>query len=578
VPTAPIGLVSAAGDRATWRVAALFLALTLVATYPIVRAPATYAYFGHSDAQLNMWIMAWDAHALRHDPRNLFNANVFYPERQTLVYSETLLGYLPLFGPILWMGGSPALAFNVVLLFSFFASGLAMYLLARHLTGRHLPAIVAGLVYAFTPYRFVHIPQIQLEAIEWIPLAFLCLHLFVERGHRRYALGLAACIVVETLCCVYYGVFLAIALVAATGILAVVDRRARQWRTLVTLAAAAGLATIAVAPVAGEYLRLHRLRHLERPIEEITEKSAEPASYLASTTPLHQRLWSASLPAPRDYLFPGIAALMLTTIAIAGAIGSLRRTQVVAASRHIVLLYAVIAAIGLIASLGPHGLAGLSLYALLYSAIPIFHGLRQVSRFGVLALFGISVLASVGAAIVEWQWPRGAGAQALCAAVVFLELCPAPLRQDRPGGVALTHVPPTPPEYAWLAARPGSFGIVEFPYAYEGQLWENASYVYWSTSHWHGLVDAYSGFAPPGYASLARILTNFPDRLSQEALETRDVRYVIIHRDRYRPWNRPLNFDRLNRTPWLRQVAQFAGVDILEVQPDDRTMPHARRR
>src|SRR5438067_1396218 len=141
--------------RRTLTAAALFVALTVIATYPIVRAPASYAFFNHSDAQLNMWIFAWDAHALQHDPANLFNANIFYPEPRTLAYSETLLGYLPIVGPILWLHGSPALAFNTVLLFSFAASGFAMYLLTRHLTGREWPAIAAGIVYAFTPYRFV---------------------------------------------------------------------------------------------------------------------------------------------------------------------------------------------------------------------------------------------------------------------------------------------------------------------------------------------------------------------------------------------------------------------------------------
>src|SRR5438067_3329623 len=102
-----------------------------------------------------------------------------------------------------------------------------MYLLARHLSGRHSPAVVAGIVYAFLPYRFVHVPQIQLEAMEWMPLAFLCLHLFVERGALKYAVALGACVVMGTLCCVYYGVFLVVALAIAVAVLAIADDRAR---------------------------------------------------------------------------------------------------------------------------------------------------------------------------------------------------------------------------------------------------------------------------------------------------------------------------------------------------------------
>jgi len=555
-----------AGRRRVWAAAGLFVLLTLIATYPIVRAPASYAFFNHADAQLNMWILAWDAHALAHNPLSLFDANIFFPEPRTLAYSETLLGYLPLFGPILWLGGSPALAFNAVILFSFAASGFGMYLLARHLTGREWPAIVAGIVYAFTPYRFVHFPQIQLESMEWIPLAFLSLHLFYERGQRRYAFGVGACVAMEALCCVYHAIFLVIALVVAAIVPAICDARARDWRALATLMIVACVTVLVVAPVVAEYVNVHRTQHLERSFSEITRKSAEPATYLASPARLHQRLWASRLGVPRDYLFPGIAALFFAAIGVAGRPG--RRT--------LVLTYGAIAVIGLAASFGPRGIGGLSLYEMFYSTIPIFHGLRQVTRFGVLVILGVSVLAAQGAAIVEARLGRwGAVGSGVFAVVVFLELLVAPLKADRPGGEALVRVPPTPPVYTWLAQQPGKFGILELPIAHRGQFWENASYVYWSTVHWHGLVDGYSGFASPGYASLERVLSGFPDDLSRRALLMHHVRYVIVHRDLYQPWHAPLNFDRINRTDWLQPAAKFPNVDVLWVRPEDRLMTYA---
>src|SRR5437763_12421727 len=98
--------------RRTLTAAALFVALTVIATYPVVRAPASYAFFNHSDAQLNMWILAWDAHALAHHARDLFDTNIFFPETRTLAYSETLLGYSQLCGPLCCLGGTHALVLN----------------------------------------------------------------------------------------------------------------------------------------------------------------------------------------------------------------------------------------------------------------------------------------------------------------------------------------------------------------------------------------------------------------------------------------------------------------------------------
>jgi len=562
--------------RRTGAVAALFVALTLVATYPIARAPASYAFFNHADAQLNMWILAWDAHAIARYPRHVFDTNIFAPEPHTLAYSETLLGYAPLAAPILWLGGSPALAFNAVLLFSFIASGLGMYLLARHLTGRHGPAIVGGVVYAFMPYRFAHVPQIQLEAMEWMPLAFLSLHLFIERRRPVYAVTLAATVVVQAFCCLYYAVFLGLALLVATPVLLAGDRQARRAGTLVTLGLAGALTIVALAPIGVEYMRVHREQGLERTLDETATRAADVDAFLASPARLHQRLWGHD-GVPRDYLFPGVIALLLCAVAIAAAGRTIIAGRRPLPSRAVVVIaYAAIAAVGVFASLGPHGVGGVSLFHLLYDAGPLMHGLRQVSRFAVLGLFGVSVLAAIGAATVTANARRyRALATATLAALAFAEVLVAPLSADRPGGEPLMAVPSAPPVYGWLARQPGKFSIVELPFAPRGQMWQNGSYVYWSTVHWHGVVDAYSGFTPPSYADFARTFSGFPDDRSHEALTLRHVRYVVIHFDLYKPWNAPLNVARVGRTPWLHEVQRFPDVVVLAVQPDERLLTRA---
>ena len=560
--------------RRTAAAAALFVALTLIATYPIARAPASYAFFNHSDAQLNMYILAWDAHAIARDPRHLFDANIFAPERRTLAYSETLLGYLPIAGPILWLGGSPALAFNAVLLFSFAASGFAMYLLTRCLTGRHGPALVGGIVYAFLPYRFAHIPQIQLESMEWMPLAFLCLHLFIARRQVRYAAGVGVTIVIQAFCCLYYAVFLALALVVATPILLLADRRPDRGSALLTLALVGGITVVALAPLGAEYMRVHREQGLERTLDETAVRAADGAAFAASPARLHQRMWARSDEAPRDYLFPGVIALLLCAIAIGATTRRLAAAPYHPPSfAYLVLAYGAVALLGVFASLGPDGIGGVSVFRAFYAAGPLMHGLRQVSRFAVLGLFAVSVLAAIGAALVSAQVRRfGTVATATLAALAFVEVLVAPVSADRPGGEPLVRIPPVPPVYEWLARQPGTFSIVELPFAPRGQMWQNGPYVYWSTVHWHGVVDAYSGFAPPSYADLARTLSRFPDDRSHEALMARHVRYVIVHFDLYKPWNAPLNVALVNRTPWLHEVQRFSDVVVLAVKPDERLL------
>jgi len=371
-------------------------------------------------------------------------------------------------------------------------------------------------------------------------------------------------------------VFLVTALIVATPLLLLFDRQPHRWRAAAALAAALCVSAIVLAPVAAEYAEVHRDEGLERTLDEVAAKSAEPGTYLASPARLHQRLWAYAERRPHDYLFPGAVMLFLAATAIVGlAMPAARRRRdprVVA----VTLAYATVAAVGVLASFGPQGIAGISLYRLAYAAGPLFHGLRQVSRFAVLAIFGASVLAALGASVLESLRPRaGTLAVTALACVAFVELLVAPLSADRPGGEALVRVPPVPPVYEWLAQQPGTFAIVELPFAPRGQMWENGSYVYWSTVHWHGLVDGYSGFAPPSYAPLVRILNGFPDPASHEALLERHVRYVIVHRSLYKPWNPPLNFARIERTPWLHEVQQFPDVDVLAVLPDERFLTRA---
>jgi len=551
--------------RTTTRAALLFFALTLIAIYPISASPSTAAFFNHPDTQLNMWIMAWDAHAWRHG-LHFLDANVFWPAHGTFAYSESLLGYLPLFGPILWLGGSLALAFNTVLIISFVASGLGMYLLTRELTGRQWPAVVAGILYAFAPYRLAHIPQIQLEAMEWLPLAFLSLHRFVATGSRRYAAALAACLVLQAFCCVYYAVVLATTLVVTIVVLGAIDARARAPRALLTLAVAAAAAALVLSPLAYAYVHVHRASGLERTLEDAAERSADARAYLASIA--HTHLAVLDRPhAPHDYLFPGVVALAFATLGF--VVTSPRRTAVYVA----VILFAFAV------SLGPAENGGPSVYRAMYAVVPLFHGLRQISRFGVVTIFGLSVLAAYGATASEpfLRGRAGAAAKVFICVVAFAELLAAPLKSDGGSGVALVPVPRTPPEYHWLGRQTGDFAVIELPLPISARLWQNAPYVFWSTVHNHPIVNGYSGFAAPVYRTWLNTMFRFPDQVSRAMLQDNHVRYVVVHWDAFTPFDRPLDRSKLDRMMWLHREVTFADTDIFEVLPVDELSTRAAR-
>ena len=56
------------------------------------------------DPLMVTWVLAWVAHQLPSAPAHIFDANIFYPERNTLAYSETLLVPGLLAAPLHWLG------------------------------------------------------------------------------------------------------------------------------------------------------------------------------------------------------------------------------------------------------------------------------------------------------------------------------------------------------------------------------------------------------------------------------------------------------------------------------------------
>ena len=79
-----------------------------------------------------------------------------YPYPLTFTYSDSMLLPALTTAPFLMAGVHPVHAYNVVVLLSFIASGLAMYVLVEKLTASPAAAFVAALLFGFYPYRFEH--------------------------------------------------------------------------------------------------------------------------------------------------------------------------------------------------------------------------------------------------------------------------------------------------------------------------------------------------------------------------------------------------------------------------------------
>src|SRR5690349_12154337 len=140
----------------TWReIAALILGACLVSVvmhWPLVLHLGRDIPKDLGDPLAQAYQMAWDGHALVHQPLHFFDANQFWPFGDSLAFSDALIGYAPaaLFGT-----GPHAAVFRYDLMF-LFAYALAFfgaYLLSRELGLGRGGAAVVGAAYAFAPFR-----------------------------------------------------------------------------------------------------------------------------------------------------------------------------------------------------------------------------------------------------------------------------------------------------------------------------------------------------------------------------------------------------------------------------------------
>jgi hypothetical protein len=97
------------------------------------------------------------------------------------------------------------------------------------------------------------------------------------------------------------------------------------------------------------------------------------------------------------------------------------------------------------------------------------------------------------------------------------------------GPMYLIDVPaqtPAPDVYRFIKTLDRSV-IVELP------MFLSAEYMYWSTTHWHPLVNGYSGYQPPDYGKTTTFMRTFPDDEAIARLRHLDVRYVLVHESFY---------------------------------------------
>ncbi len=570
---------------------AVYTVLALVLTWPLVQHMATRVPGDGIDDPALAWNLWWIRFRLVEQLQpDVFHADwMFYPIGVNLgFYTLTLLNGL--LSIPLQVGLSLVLASNLVLLSAYVLAGYGTYLLVSQLLARagsrsshvHAVALVAGIVYAYgSPKLFyASLGQFNIASNQWVPFAVLYL-LRAGASRRTRDLWMAGLFFgLQAWAELTYASFLVV-FAGLYGVWILLggepltfrggwswSRRGQAWLRLagVGLVALVGLAPFLWAMVPdlraeGDFFASGG------GFADIF--SADLAGYLVPTR-LHP-LWGdrvAGLPFPNDkgqHIYLGYTALLA---AFLGALYLVRRWG------RQGLFWPLAGLVFWWLTLGPNvRVMGTPTpipgpFALL-SRLPFFSGNRYPSRYSVMLLLCVAVLAAFGLhALLRSPRPRSLGpfrhARPMLLVFAFLFLfehlaVPLPLNDFQ-----------VPEIYRRLAQEPGDFAVLELPTGWRNgarvlgradvlimmQQWyqtvhgkrrlggntsRNPAYKFQYFTQAPLLGDLI-GVMNADRPHLAPVIQDQWDQLvarnralAQEVLDFLDVRYVLLHVDRSPP-------------------------------------------
>jgi len=408
----------------------VFIALTLVMTWPVAARPFWVRVDSEFDIALFWWNLWWVKRAVWNLRTNPFWCSyLMYPHGVSVVFQAPSYIYAFLSIPVQLLFGferGVPLSTNLVLLGSTILTGWGTWLLARKITGDARAAYIAGCIFAFSPFRFYHTARPHLICTEFLVFYILLFWIALDNKRKSYATAaglLFAAIVYSsptyTLYAVWMSVFVAVRFF-------IINRR--DWKKLIPQSAiSASIAIILSLPWLFAAMKVIGGSDavIERKYKELVRYSGDIAGYffpgkvLKLLGPALGKIGDGHWGVVGSEIFIGYSVLALVIVA---AIYYLRRGAGFWLSSALIFW---------LISLGPRlKVAGRVLFPLPYELLmklgPIAYLDRAPCRYFVLTLLCFSVAAAFGAKAISAEGKRR-WAYYVIAAFILIEFFQAPL-------------------------------------------------------------------------------------------------------------------------------------------------------
>lgn len=536
-----------------WIGSLVILLATFIFFWPIIIRSSSYSEGG--DAMFNAWTLARNHHCiLREGCPNYTDANIYFPHKDTMLYSETQLSAGVLTLPLYFINHNPLFAYNIMTITSFFLSGWFMYLLAKRLSkGNEIFSVLAGLVFEFAPLKIAATSHLQNLSIFYLPLAFLLAIKFLDSKSRKYLIALFITLTLQFYASWYQMAFV----LMAFGVLLVCALifRIVSPKNVLLLALTVVLATAVTLPLAKEYTRFSKANQASFSIEDQATYSASLADYaIPNKGTIIGKLYYNLRPQakvnsynPDSYSYHGMVLYVVAVGVLAVSFIRRKKGAEEAQNYKMVMTFVTIGILGFIVSLGPLlKFKGSLLYAasegikfaiplpylLVNKLLPQLGFIRAIGRASVLCLFALCSVLALAPHVVSRDILKGKMRYGVVAAIVilvFIELLP--IHMVSTTSSKYSNNLSIPAVYRLIKAdkKIDNIVILNADKDYPGATipLARAEWVLWAGYHNKKIFNGYSGYTPKEYFSEYDDFVDFQkDDVSK--MTGMGLRYVLV--------------------------------------------------
>ncbi|HOX55134.1 MAG: hypothetical protein PHI86_01825 [Candidatus Omnitrophica bacterium] len=569
----------------------IFAILTVAMTFPLVfKINSHIPGFQFTDEPYGsiwqFWMLNYSFH--NHLPI-LHTTLIGYPSGVDL-FSTGYSPYIYVFlMSILSIATSPLIAYNLILLFNIFLSGIVVYMLVFYLTKNIFSGVFSGVAFAFCPYQFARLwqhPTLTLN--EWIPLCLLSAILLKDKFSKATAVLFLCSILILFSFDLHIMLFGFYVFIIFMVYLILFNWRTKLFkkpslfkedikyfkRVVVILLLAFVILLPQYFPFIKNALRFSAssiasgFNPYRRPFEDLFSQSAKPLSYFLPSAqhPIFGKFTEYFV---GDFLY-GVSftehALYLgwTTIIFAFlAFRFWRRRNKNSSNQEekfFIGYFLLLVIVSWLFSQPPWWKFGsIKIYLpsfFIYKVLPM---IRAYARFGLLVMLAVSVLAGFGLKIVLKKFKTNLSkilATCLFSGLLLFEFLNFP-------PFKVIDLTVHPQIYDWLKNEPKDYIIAEYPLDANGQ---NEMYKFHQTIHQKKIINA----TIPG--TRANELAQLIDKLSMPdtagILKWMGVKYVLVHTNPYKETNllsEKVELDKIRRNKGLKFIKNLDDIEVYEV-------------